>query len=166
MSWFEACSIYKERHGKWVVAKPGTPEHAEIQKIYNELRAPPILPTPPPVAPKLINPMEPICEGVCMIPKCSVIRKDPTCEEIEAERCRKQAEAEAKAAEHERIAKESYERYTKQIQEEEERERIKVTIRMNAPKRVATGVGRKRCKKTGEMVKVRRVDVPKIISFD
>lgn len=165
MSWFEACSIYKERHGKWVVAKPGTPEHAEIQEIYNELRCPHPVPELPPVAPKLIKPMEPICEGVCMIPKIQV-RAGPTCEEIEAERCKKLAEAQAKAANQERIAKESYERYTKQIQEEEERERIKVSIRLNAPKRVATGVGRKRSKKTGEMVKVRRVDVPKIISFD
>ena len=164
MSWFEACSKYKEKHGKWVVAKPGTPEHAEILKIYNELRTPIVVPSEPtPV--NVVTPLVAISETVSMIPLIER-PKGPTCEELELERCRKLAEVEAKAAEECRIAKESYDRYVKQMAEHEEQERIKVSIRLNAPKRAAGNVGRRRCKKTDEMVKCRRVDTPKIISFD
>lgn len=165
MSWFQACRIYKEKTGRWVVPKVGSPEHCEIQNIYNELRYPKPQPSAQEAAPIVHKPLAPIRELVNMIPIQPVKPKVPTCEELEAERCRIAAE-EAKALLAEQLAQEACERRCRIEEEDCHRERIKITMRMNAPRKQMANVGRKRCKKTGEMVKCVRLQNSQIISFD
>lgn len=167
MSWFEACKIYKERTGKWVVPKNGTKEHNEISKLYYELKYPNAV-----VKECSDEQKEPKKRGrprclkpekqSAMIPTNNTIDREPTEEELEAERCRiarineekkyKEALQQEKDAEA-RLAIE------KDYRDMLERRRLVEEVRKMAPKQLST---KRYCRKTGNF----KVGSGKIISFD
>lgn len=40
MSWFDACRLYKEQTGRWVVPRVGTQEHDDITKLFYDMKYP------------------------------------------------------------------------------------------------------------------------------
>lgn len=67
-TWLQACKEYKRRHGKWIVPKVGTLEHAEVVNILYVMRngSKPVEQTPKPtIVSCVIDPIDllPIVQG-------------------------------------------------------------------------------------------------------
>lgn len=167
MSWFEACKIYKERTGKWVVPKNGSKEHNEISKLYHELKYPNCV-----VACEESETKEPKKRGrprlmkperqLAMIPTNNNVERAATEEELEAERCRiARIEEEKRYIEAMKLEKDIQARQAieKDYNDMLERRRLVDEVRKMAPKTQST---KTYCRKTGNF----KVSSGKIISFD
>lgn len=163
MSWYDAIKIYRERTGNRQIPTLGSPELAVVQRIYNELRNPVLRRDwePEPVrtvaSPLLAKPRK-----VALIPS-NPKSVEITPEELEAEENKKRELVAILMLEQAKLERETAEQMERERLVMEEINRKKIELRNSAPKKSQSSCGRKRCKKTGEIV---RIKPAQIISFD